>query len=154
MDSASENWSETEHKRKDRGSYHEPSMIFSDAVRDALSQYGKFEGRSRRSEYWYFLLFVSLMFIAIFIFGWLTSFLDPYMIVVRNFLLAMTLVVSIVPLITVSVRRLHDVGMSGWILVPLALLTAGIGMMVIACMDSNEGVNRFGQNPKGLYRES
>ncbi len=46
------------------------------------------------------------------------------------------------PATSVSVRRLHDVGRSGWwVLVPFV-------SVVMCCFDSQEGQNKYGANPK------
>ena len=55
----------------------------------------------------------------------------------------------IVPSLAVTVRRLHDVGRSGWwILISLIPLIGGIVIFVFMVLDSHEGENRFGPNPK------
>jgi uncharacterized membrane protein YhaH (DUF805 family) len=55
----------------------------------------------------------------------------------------------IIPGIAVLVRRLHDVGKSGWmILVLLIPIIGAIWMLVLLCTDSQTGSNKWGQNPK------
>lgn len=99
-----------------------------------LSKYAVFSGRARRSEYWYFVLFSTIFSIVLTIsdilFG--TLFLD------NIYSLAV-----LIPTIAVGVRRMHDVGKSGWfLLIPIYNL-------ILACTNGDEGENRYGNDPKG-----
>ena len=77
-------------------------MSFGEAIKSVFSKYAVFSGRARRSEYWYFALFYFLVGLA----------LDciPFL----NFLSFIWILAMLIPSITVSVRRLHDIGKSGW----------------------------------------
>ena len=108
-----------------------------------LKNYATFSGRARRSEYWYFQLFNALIFSAInlsaiisFVYGFvgagagITIFYYIY------------LLATLVPSIAVSVRRMHDVGKSGWfIFIPIYSL-------ILACEDGFKGDNEYGADPK------
>ena len=107
-----------------------------------------FSGRSSRREYWMFTL--VLMIIA-FVLG----ILDGVMLGVMGYTLneaetqLFTLgnaysLVTLIPSISVSVRRLHDIDKSGWWLL---LVFTGIGILLIiywACLRSDEDENRYG----------
>jgi uncharacterized membrane protein YhaH (DUF805 family) len=107
-----------------------------------------FSGRSSRREYWMFTL--VLMIIA-FVLG----ILDGVMLGVMGYTLneaetqLFTLgnaysLVTLIPSISVSVRRLHDIDKSGWWLL---LVFTGIGILLIiywACLGSDEDENRYG----------
>jgi uncharacterized membrane protein YhaH (DUF805 family) len=55
----------------------------------------------------------------------------------------------LVPGVTVSVRRLHDTGRSGWwLLIALVPLVGAIVLLVFLAQDSQRGDNEFGANPK------
>ena len=55
----------------------------------------------------------------------------------------------LIPGLAVAVRRLHDVGKSGWmILIALIPLIGAIWLLVLMVTDSNPGENQYGQNPK------
>jgi len=55
----------------------------------------------------------------------------------------------LIPGLAVAVRRLHDVGKSGWmILLALIPLIGAIWLLVLMATDSNSGENKYGQNPK------
>lgn len=98
----------------------------------ALKKYADFNGRSRRSEYWYFVLFSTIISILLAVADSAgTIYLDTV------YSLAV-----LVPSIAVGVRRMHDVDKSGWyILIPFYNL-------VLACTEGSPGFNRFGADPK------
>ncbi|MDL2059340.1 DUF805 domain-containing protein [Mesosutterella sp. AGMB02718] len=53
--------------------------------------------------------------------------------------------------LTASVRRLHDIGRSGWWVIAAAALLP-LGLLVLLSMEGRPGENRWGENPKGLLR--
>ena len=61
------------------------------------------------------------------------------------------LLAIILPSLAVAVRRLHDIGKSGWmILISLIPLIGGIWLLVLLVTDSNPGNNQYGPNPKEI----
>ena len=57
----------------------------------------------------------------------------------------------LIPSLAVSVRRLHDVGKSGWMcFIALIPLIGGIWLLVLMLTDSNSGENEYGANPKEI----
>ena len=92
-------------------------MTFIQAVERVYSHYADFNGRARRSEYWYFILFYYLMTAALSLF----LFTQAGIVLLGLFNLA-----NLVPLLAVCWRRLHDLGRSGvWALLGLIPLWAG-----------------------------
>ncbi|MDZ7741584.1 MAG: DUF805 domain-containing protein [Bacteroidota bacterium] len=112
-----------------------------------LKQYADFSGRARRKEYWMFVLFNIIFLIVAGIIDnviGLTVGELPYG--VFYFLYALAV---LIPGIAVSVRRLHDIGKSGWmILIGLIPLIGAIWLIVLMVTDSNPGENQYGPNPK------
>lgn len=98
-----------------------------------LMNYFAFKGRSRRSEYWFFTVF-NFLFSSIFsLLGTLNDFL---------FLGLIYNVVLLFPALSVGVRRMHDVGKSGWfLLVPIYNL-------ILAFTEGDKGDNQYGSDPK------
>ena len=108
----------------------------------ALKKFAQFTGRSRRKEYWLFYLFNFLVSFGL---GFIEGLLGIPGILSLIFTLAL-----IVPNIAVGVRRLHDIGKSGWNLFFVLIPIAGpIILLVFFCMDSQPGANEYGPNPKG-----
>jgi len=110
-----------------------------------LRQYADFGGRARRSEYWYFTLVNLLISIPLQLAARLTEggLSLAFAIVYAAYVLAI-----FVPALAVSIRRLHDVGRSGWwyflIFIPLV---GAIVLLVWFCEDSGPD-NEWGPNPK------
>ena len=108
---------------------------------EVLKKYAVFEGRARRTEYWMFFLF---NLIISFVIGFVEGMFGSPGILYLIYALAV-----LIPGIAVSVRRLHDIGKSGWwILIGLVPLVGPIILLVFAVMDSQPGDNEFGPNPK------
>jgi uncharacterized membrane protein YhaH (DUF805 family) len=100
--------------------------------------YANFEGRARRSEYWYFTLFYYLVAI-------LLVFVDQGIESESRITGIIFALGSLIPAIAVGIRRMHDVGKSGWyILIPLYNL-------ILACTNGETGSNGYGSDPKGNH---
>lgn len=112
-----------------------------------LKQYADFSGRARRKEYWMFVLFNM-------IFANVATILDNVLGIAMEGigygpLYGLYVLAMLIPGLAVAVRRLHDVGKSGWmILIALIPLIGSIWFLVLMVTDSNAGENQYGQNPK------
>ncbi len=107
-----------------------------------FKKYAVFGGRAQRAEYWYFFLFNLIISIVLGIVSVLIS--DNKNIIGFVYALAV-----LIPELAVSIRRLHDVGKSGWmILINLIPLVGFIWYIVLMVTDSNSGDNEYGPNPK------
>lgn len=112
-----------------------------------LKKYVDFNGRARRKEYWFFVLFnliISCVLSAI------DVFIGTYSVSAGVGLLAGLYALAVLlPGIGVTVRRLHDTGRSGWwILIALVPLVGWIVLLVFMLIDSQPGTNAYGPNPK------
>ncbi len=101
-----------------------------------LKQYADFNGRARRKEYWMFFLFnliitYGIQFIAI-------GLELPEILIVSTIYSFGVLI----PSIAVGVRRMHDVGKSGWYLI------IPIYSLILACTNGEKGPNKWGPDPK------
>ena len=112
-----------------------------------LKQYADFSGRARRKEYWMFVLFNMIFTIVAMI-------LDNVLGIAMEGigygpLYGLYALAMLIPGLAVAVRRLHDVGKSGlMILIALIPLIGSIWLLVLMVTDSNAGENQYGQNPK------
>lgn len=118
-----------------------------------------FKGRTRRSEYWLFhLLYIPTIILAEIILSaillkLLAILLDQLAISLYIYIGIQLFIVLyiIIAEIAISVRRLHDIGKSGWYyLITLIPLVGAIILLVWFCQDSQPGTNRWGKNPKGI----
>jgi uncharacterized membrane protein YhaH (DUF805 family) len=116
---------------------------------EALKKYAVFDGRARRKEYWFFILFYIIFALAlVFVDGMTGTYNEEYGVGVLSgfFILAM-----LIPNISVAVRRLHDTDRSGWwILISLIPLIGGIWFLVLMVLDGTPGQNQYGPDPKGV----
>jgi uncharacterized membrane protein YhaH (DUF805 family) len=114
---------------------------------EALKKYAVFSGRSRRKEYWFFVLFVVIISIVL---SLIDVFIGAYNASTGAGLLTSIFSLAVlIPTIAVSVRRLHDTDRSGWwILLGLIPIIGQIILLVFYVQDSTPGTNRYGPNPK------
>lgn len=113
-----------------------------------LRQYADFSGRARRKEYWMFFLFN-------FIFAFAAMILDNLLGISLEAgygpLYGLYALALLIPSIAVTVRRLHDTGKSGlMILVSLIPLIGGIWLLILLATEGNLGENKYGANPKEI----
>ena|SRR3989339_1642209 len=113
-----------------------------------LKKYAKFNGRSRRAEYWYFTLFNAIICIIL-------SIIDVLVIsnsgtkITFGILSSIYSLAVLIPSIAVSIRRLHDIGKSGWmIFISLIPLIGSIWLLVLMVTNGNPGENKYGSDPK------
>ena len=113
-------------------------MDFATAVKTVLTErYMKFDGRARRSEYWWFLLFIFVVALVL--------------AVIDNFVLGMSLLGglwslgTLLPSLGVAIRRLHDLDKSGWwLLLAFVPLVGGLVLLYWFCQPGTSGDNQFG----------
>ncbi|GAQ75092.1 DUF805 domain-containing protein [Streptomyces turgidiscabies] len=115
-------------------------MSFTDAARTCLtSKFATFSGRARRAEYWWF----SLLYTGA------AAVIAGGSFAVEVPLLSVFLLPFIVPMLSVSVRRLHDTGKSGWrMFIALIPVVGPILYLVSMTVDSSPGANQYGPSPK------
>jgi uncharacterized membrane protein YhaH (DUF805 family) len=114
-----------------------------------LKQYADFKGRARRKEYWLFLLFANLIGFLLLIIEMMTETFN-YALHFGPLSLLFALLIF-VPYIAVTVRRLHDVGKSGWMMLIVLIPIAGlIWFFILMIRDSEPGQNKYGENPKNI----
>lgn len=113
------------------------------------------DGRARRLEYWSFTLFACLTTMVAFLpFLFLVGLAgDSDSMSVLAFLAillpALWWLFLLIPGIALASRRLHDVGLSGWLyLVTFVPYVGGLFMLVVACIPSQPQPNHYGIPPK------
>lgn len=132
-------------------------MGFSEAVRSAFSKYATFSGRARPAEYWWFVVFNILGNIVTgaidySIFGgYVAQTADGYTIVVQNSPLSGLFSLAIfLPGLSVMVRRLHDVGRSGWWFWIVLIPVVGFFILIYWMIRRGDvGDNDYGPDPLG-----
>lgn len=150
-----------------------------------LKQYADFKGRARRKEYWWFVVF-QFIFTLILLIPFLVQVfslepgLSEYEAILRMYqspfvwLYVIFYVAMFLPGLAVCVRRLHDIGRSGWwvlflysgsilnmicrmimgtyflasLMISLLAIAIGVIGLVWTFTDSQPGENQWGPNPK------
>jgi uncharacterized membrane protein YhaH (DUF805 family) len=113
-----------------------------------LRRYADFSGRSRRKEYWMFILgwVIALVLASIVdgVLGMSGMVGGAYGPVATLLVLAL-----LIPAIAVQVRRFHDQDKSGWfVLLGFIPIVGSIAVLVFMCLPGTAGANRFGDDPK------
>jgi uncharacterized membrane protein YhaH (DUF805 family) len=129
-------------------------MGFGEAVRTCFNKYVTFSGRARRSEYWWWALFII---IGQAVFGVIDRMLFGAQVVQMGDMMVEAQtgplgglfgLVTLLPGISVMVRRLHDTGHSGWWfwinLIPIVGWIIFLYWMIKA---GDAGDNAFGSDP-------
>lgn len=120
-------------------------MSFSQAIQSVFSQYTGFRGRARRSEYWFFVLFNIIVHAVIGALVGVCRMSDN----TRNALITVWELAVFLPNLAVTVRRMHDIGKSGWtILFALIPIVGAIILLVYELRDSQPGTNQYGTSVK------
>ena len=114
--------------------------------------YSNFSGRARRKEFWmWYLFYVIVLIVAMILDGVLGTGFEigygattPY-----GWVYTIAVLAHLIPGLAVNVRRLHDVGKSGWFLfIALIPFVGAIWLLILSCSDGESGDNAYGSNPK------
>ena len=98
-------------------------------------KFAQFSERSRRSEYWWFSVINTVIYSVLLALSVIAA--PWFLFVAMGFIFTW-----FIPSIAVTVRRMHDVGKSGWfMLIP-------IYNFILTLLDSEAGTNKYGPNPK------
>jgi uncharacterized membrane protein YhaH (DUF805 family) len=112
-----------------------------------LQKYAVFSGRSRRKEFWMFVLFTFIVEIVLAI---IDAIIGTYNTAIGIGLLSGLFYLAIlVPSIALNTRRLHDIGKSGWFQLLFIIPIVGFILWIIWMVrDGDDGVNQYGPSPK------
>ena len=111
----------------------------------ALKKYAVFSGRSRRREYWFFVLFSIIISIVL---GVIDAMIGTQTGGI-GILSAIYALAILIPSIAVSVRRLHDINKTGWwILIGFIPIIGTIILLIFALLAGTPGNNDYGADPK------
>jgi uncharacterized membrane protein YhaH (DUF805 family) len=119
-----------------------------DSFLDAFKyNYADFGGRARRTEYWMFMLFHALIiFFLAFLSGMMV---EAEWMNIPIFLLVIYILMSFLPALAITIRRLHDTGKSGWFYILTFIpYVGGIILLIFRVQDSESRSNNWGPNPK------
>jgi uncharacterized membrane protein YhaH (DUF805 family) len=122
-------------------------MTMPQAITSAFARWRTFSGRAGGTEYWWFVLFGTIVF-------GLASLLDHAAFGRDALFGAICTLVFLMPYLAVAVRRLHDTDRSGWwLLLVFVPLVGNIVLLIWFCTPSTSGPNRFGPMPVAISDE-
>jgi uncharacterized membrane protein YhaH (DUF805 family) len=124
-----------------------------------LKHFADVTGRARRREFWSWFLFVWVMLLVLMYLdtvlglgGTATSYRTGNSMgfsMTGGLLTLIFALATLIPSVTVSVRRLHDVGKSGWFLLFIVVLLFGwIYLLYLYVQPGMTGPNEYGPDPK------
>lgn len=124
-----------------------------------LKKYAVFDGRARRKEYWYFVLFNFLIALGLLIAGaiigaTLTGTDSAAFPVITLVPVSLYGLAMIIPSIAVTVRRLHDIGFSGWWYLITLIPGGSVVLFIFSLLDTKPGSNQYGPDPKASERSA
>ncbi|MEL7033478.1 MAG: DUF805 domain-containing protein [Pseudomonadota bacterium] len=134
-------------------------MGMTEAIQLFFSRYTDFQGRSRRAEYWWFFLaYMICVFVLAFLIGVIGGgfeSMNPIGMIVMGIATLAGLAI-IIPSIALGVRRFHDLGQTGWLVLVFAILAAipllgllsMIAQLIWFAMPGTTGPNKYGPDPK------
>lgn len=118
---------------------YQRQVSFGEAISRGFGNYVNFSGRASRSEYWWWALFNFLV-------SFCAGIIDGLFQI--EFFTYIALAALLLPGIAVAVRRLHDIGKSGWwLFLALIPLVGSIILLVWYCQDSQMYANEYGYVP-------
>ena len=137
-----------------------------------LKKFTDFEGRATRTEYWTFILVIFFIGVILFALDIVLGFSTSEQAISGGLLSFIFGILVFIPSLSVSVRRLHDSGKSGWLLlvptivsiIGASLAMAGTILLILAVLsvigvylwisyllllkEGDVGTNEYGENPK------
>jgi uncharacterized membrane protein YhaH (DUF805 family) len=133
-------------------------MSFAAAVRTCFQKYATFEGRAKRSEFWWWMLFQSLVTGVVALIGVVFIIaagtgnsggqVNGPLVVIGGIFYVLAILLGIallVPTYAVGCRRLHDRGMSGWLQLLTLVPCGNIALLVLWIMGGTPGPNTYGE---------
>ncbi|MCL2063798.1 MAG: DUF805 domain-containing protein [Candidatus Cloacimonetes bacterium] len=116
-------------------------------MQKCFKNYVNFSGRARRAEYWYFWLFCMIVNVVI---NSLAAIPNMSGAAYLSYIFAL---IVFLPALAVNVRRLHDIGKSGWNLLWIFLPIIGAIMLIVwECREGEPGSNQYGPDPLGRVK--
>ncbi len=113
-------------------------------LRVIKENYANFNGRARRQEYWMFYLFNMIFMVGCMVVDGILASME-----IPGPFTAIYALGTMIPSLAAGVRRMHDIGKSGWmLLVALIPFIGGIWQIVLLATEGEHGENQYGPDPK------
>jgi uncharacterized membrane protein YhaH (DUF805 family) len=138
-------------------------VTFPEAIQLFFKRYTDFQGRSRRSEFWWVQLLNFVIFFVGVVLAMVVGGFDPSGVTAPNpigigilAILGIYVLAILIPSIALFIRRLHDINQTGWIylaivvvgFIPVIGLLGSIAQIVVGVIPGTVGENKYGPDPK------
>ena len=120
-------------------------MNIKESFISVFTNWKNFSGRACRSEFWYFQLSITLITWLLMIPEVLTDTYN-YEIAYGPLSLLFTFI-SIIPIISVTSRRLQDRSISGWWQLSYFTIVGILVILILCMLPAKEDENKWGRNP-------
>ncbi|PTX54922.1 uncharacterized membrane protein YhaH (DUF805 family) [Litoreibacter ponti] len=122
------------------------------ALKSCLLKSFRWRGRAPRSEFWWFLLVYSAGFWVALI----ETLMRPDEVVTEDDVgpMLIYMMVLFLPMLAVMARRLHDKGLTAWLMFLLLLPFGQVALLILAALPGDRGPNAHGPDPLGREREA
>ena len=114
-------------------------MNLFEAVGSVYRNFGNFNGRASRSEFWWFQMFLLIIYFFVFV-------LSIRLPIVGPMLAGLVLLANLLPSLAVLARRLHDSDKSGWWVLIAFVPLGNLLLLIFALLPSDPGPNRYGSD--------
>ena len=124
-----------------------------------FKNYANFSGRATRSEYWNYLLATIVISIILRIIDSILGFNFDFSFGLNfgneksGILRSIYSLLVFLPGLAVMVRRLHDVGKSGWFFFIVFTIIGIFWLLILLCTDSDDGTNQYGADPNDIFSD-
>tara|TARA_B100001250_G_C19712006_1_gene749666 strand:+ start:175 stop:567 length:393 start_codon:yes stop_codon:yes gene_type:complete len=124
-------------------------MTFIESIKTCFKKYITIKGRAPRSEYWWFQAMFAPLFLFVVIVSEAENLESTSELIIWFYLLCFVIVIlSLIPIITVTIRRFHDTNKSGWyFLLGFIPLVGSLIVTVMMIPEGTKGKNKYGPNP-------
>ncbi|PRD48791.1 DUF805 domain-containing protein [Sphingobacterium haloxyli] len=110
--------------------------------------YANFDGRARRKEFWLFVLFSWLIYVALSIVAGILAYISSVLGGLVYIVVGLVSLGLLIPSLAVGVRRLHDTGCPTWYIIFAFIPLINLYFLYLMIKEGDNGPNEFGPDPK------
>lgn len=108
-------------------------MDFVTAFKTCFAKFADFSGRATRSEYWWFVLAYVIVAVVVSL--------------IHDYVYVLAVLVFLIPMISAGVRRLHDIGKTGWLILLGLIPLVGLVLLYFMVQPTQPQANEYGEPP-------
>ena len=121
-------------------------VSFKTAIKNFYLKAFNFKNRATRAEFWWFQLFYYLMTVLLIYIGTIND-------VLMGLYIAFVLI-NVIPMLSLQVRRLHDIGHSAWSLLLCCIpYVGGLYALILFALPGEKHANKYGEYLYGIEAE-